>query len=128
MDKWVKEDAFGKWINYEAYEEIQKELEKSIQIRSSIAYDFVVEKDLAEVLIEENKKLKDDIQFLKTLSGDEKTRVVIRGYRLANKDLEIALTKVIKHIYSSYENKKDFFEQWGNEYELTNGLDILKED
>jgi len=89
-------------------------------LRGMREYDYETLKDIIAKLAKENKKLKDDIQYLKTLSCDDKTEIIIRGYR-------IALTKVINHIYSSYENKKDFFEQWGNELELTNGLDILKE-
>jgi len=33
-------------------------------------------------LQKENEKLKDDIQYLKTLSCDDKTEIIIRGYKI----------------------------------------------
>jgi hypothetical protein len=74
-----------------------------------------------EKLEKENQELKEEMQYLKELSCDDKTEIVIRAYKMA-------LKKTLHYLYLKCKNEKEFIVMWGNEFGLLGELDTLLEE
>jgi hypothetical protein len=122
----------GEYVLYEDYKMLEKEARQAYGEKGILELKNKKEIDRLNKLCEEvedrlllgameekrlyreNKKLKEEMQYLKDLDCDDKTAITLRAYK-------IALAKCLNDIHSRYQNKKDFFERWGNEYELAEG-------